>query len=385
MPVPAVPAVNAGADGECNNPLREEHSSLRVSSDLCESVRRQLPHTDLQDRLLAMLQMLDERLTSAGVTYWVTGGTLLGAVRHGGFIPHDDDVDIEMFERDLPRATEALGAIGRSYHGSGTWPGSDVAVGRFMFWGVDRRFTSSVDVFLREDPPAALAEFPSQEEVFPLRRLPFHNIEVAAPSGADAFLARCYGAAWADEALVWIHGSQSREIVRASMAAYRSAVAAAGYVAPAALPTGAASLAAVGLDSLGELKEQLWEDLGWASPLPVDFAGVASEDPGAMGLLGLEARRWNLEAGGGAAAQKLRAGQLEELRKRTGAFIELDGAPGEPSVLRAVGAVDELVELEAILARMEWWPNGTSRRDSPEGCCGQADAQLVQRPLVHAV
>ncbi|CAE8657491.1 unnamed protein product, partial [Polarella glacialis] len=62
------------------------------------AIRRALPPPSLQQRLLAMLQAIDERLEKAGVTYWVTGGTLLGAIRHGGFIPHDDDLDIELLE-----------------------------------------------------------------------------------------------------------------------------------------------------------------------------------------------------------------------------------------------------------------------------------------------
>ena len=61
-----------------------------------------------QQRMLKMMAWLDDVCRRHRIPYWLGSGTLLGAVRHGGFIPWDDDVDIEFRREDYPRLLQVL-------------------------------------------------------------------------------------------------------------------------------------------------------------------------------------------------------------------------------------------------------------------------------------
>ena len=61
---------------------------------------------DFQLHLLEVLDALDAVCREHGLTYYLLGGTLLGSVRSGGFIPWDDDVDVGMMRADYDTLME---------------------------------------------------------------------------------------------------------------------------------------------------------------------------------------------------------------------------------------------------------------------------------------
>lgn len=67
---------------------------------------QQLPA--LHRHMLNILIAVGDILERNNITYWLKDGTLLGAARHGGFIPWDDDIDINIMAADTKKVIRVL-------------------------------------------------------------------------------------------------------------------------------------------------------------------------------------------------------------------------------------------------------------------------------------
>ena len=72
---------------------------------------------ELHTILLDMAKVFHQICKEEGIPYYMLGGTLLGSVRHGGFIPWDDDMDFGVPREYFDSVIRALKQKLPSYYG----------------------------------------------------------------------------------------------------------------------------------------------------------------------------------------------------------------------------------------------------------------------------
>ena len=76
---------------------------IQIESLMREGLEDSYGILKLQNIILNIMKYIDELCEKHQIEYYIIGGTALGAVRHGGFIPWDDDLDIAMTRDNYER------------------------------------------------------------------------------------------------------------------------------------------------------------------------------------------------------------------------------------------------------------------------------------------
>ena len=76
---------------------------------------KKLSTNEVQLMLLELMKKVHTYLNENNLKYYLLGGSALGAVRHNGFIPWDEDIDIGMFREDYEKFIELCGDFDEEY------------------------------------------------------------------------------------------------------------------------------------------------------------------------------------------------------------------------------------------------------------------------------
>ena len=164
---------------------------------------------------------LNDILLKNNIAYWVTGGSLIGALRHRGIVPWDDDGDICIMRKDVNKLRKLVHTFERKGYilEEGTEDEDDgspeqcVDKRNSCTWFLEPKGRNSlgVDIFVmdrvgplvtyadpewRNAPNGGKTCYFLHRYIFPLIPVRFGNFWVMTPFNAIEHLNQCYGTDW---------------------------------------------------------------------------------------------------------------------------------------------------------------------------------------------
>lgn len=150
--------------------------------------------------LYEYLNDFDNICDKNNIMYFAESGTLLGAIRDGKIISHDDDIDVSMFEPDFRKLVHVM-KNNDKYH---------IIRPSFRLYKFCRKDTPGVfiDIFIiqeknnvfRYKEELHIKAWPKfyfrKDELFPLKKIKFHNQFIWIPNNPIPYLERSYGKNW---------------------------------------------------------------------------------------------------------------------------------------------------------------------------------------------
>ena len=143
-------------------------------------------------------------LENQGVRYWLEGGSLLGAVRHGDIIPWDYDVDIGIYQEDIPKCMHLLKCDFQPYEDPDRFVWERATEGDFFrvqFSSTNRLHVDIFPFFSRNGTMTKKNWFKSHKQdtefpehyLNPLVKIDFVGVQTYAPNNYKDFLEFKFG------------------------------------------------------------------------------------------------------------------------------------------------------------------------------------------------
>lgn len=171
---------------------------------------------EMAHKLYHLMQIVHEVFDELTITYWADSGTLLGAVRNGGLIATDDDIDLCIFEKDAHKLYKEVRTKlrARGCDIISIEPCEKICFAKDVTKTIDpktgkpsyRAPSVGVDIFTVKEEKENIytyanaranavwsgTQFYKTPELFPLRLAPFGPLMIWIPYDPHAYLDRTY-------------------------------------------------------------------------------------------------------------------------------------------------------------------------------------------------
>lgn len=182
---------------ECNE-INDNKNIVKINDDVY-NYKNSEEEQETFKKLLNILDLWNKFTTNNNIMYWACGGTLLGAIRHNGFIPWDNDLDVCILLSDFEKIKKVLDnqnvlkyiecECGFKIYIDNTFPFLDVFICDYY----DENTIKYAGFILDDKPTWFISDlYPKDKylktDLFPLTKVPFENITVMVPNNSKNIL-----------------------------------------------------------------------------------------------------------------------------------------------------------------------------------------------------
>lgn len=173
-----------------------------------------ISHKRGQKIMTDMLREFDRICRNNNLNYWCVGGTLIGSIRHKGWIPHDADIDVAMLEYDYKKLQKIIQKnLPKDYwfqdKSTDKYYKSTIGKIRYLhaYYSDDDKHKwhngIQLDIFVFKDDGKILSPHPetidsdikpiSKNMIFPTKELYFNDILVRVPNNYKKYCKDAWG------------------------------------------------------------------------------------------------------------------------------------------------------------------------------------------------